>query len=133
MRARIAGVYLSAIKPNPARRLGLTPAGNLSNDIRMTRLRMLTIDVTMLVIAWGWYHGQVRIVHERDQMVHAPLCRGYWSWGHRDPEIPWIRRWLGDHAYSSVSLDDSATDKDVERYRARFPEARVDRLSGGGS
>jgi hypothetical protein len=40
-------------------------------------------------------------------------------------KIPWFRKWLGDRYYLGLSIDKSASDDEIARYKKAFPEGVV--------
>lgn len=74
----------------------------------------------------GYVGWQVRVVRERKALseVGAIAGSGFYS---DNSDLSWIRRTLGDHEYFHISLWHSASDQLMDKYRAAFPEARLDR------
>jgi hypothetical protein len=98
------------------------------------QLRTLMIAVTLFCVIGAWLGNQVRAVIERkailsnepvdavtiDDSARARLFP-------RRGDIAWIRRLLGDRDCFAIFADQSATDRDLERYQSAFPEAEVRR------
>ena len=94
------------------------------------RLRTLLIAVTIFCVAGGGYVGrQAKIVRER-QAVIRDVNGVTWAQNPDDSEIPLIRRWLGDHAFLTIWLNETMPDEwpreDIRRIAVAFPEARID-------
>jgi hypothetical protein len=104
------------------------------------RLRTLFIGVTLLAVPLGYVGWQVKIVRERKAIIEGNELIGAMAIdaSGRDkvapgrPDIPWIRRLLGDQDYLNIFAPRSATDEDIERFRSVFPEAEVKQLSPAG-
>lgn len=97
----------------------------------------LLIVVTLLAGVCGcvaWVAREVAIVHERRQLFYyaaprptpsATVIRSLTS----DDPPSFLRRLLGDHTFSQIVLDDSATDEELLRYETAYPEADVVRFT----
>jgi hypothetical protein len=114
-------------------------------------LRSLLIVVTLLAILCGYVGQQVEIVKEREVMAAAPGVDSVVAADSRDnitaltsgsgaartngdsrEKIPWFRKWLGDRYYLGLSIDKSASDDEIARYKKAFPEATIMRRPPGG-
>jgi hypothetical protein len=109
------------------------------------RLRTLMIAVTLLAVACAYVGWQLEIVRQRADVLNwqqerAPLknvaygtpgydseqdARGRWSVAINDPDLPWLRRLLGDHWIVTAIHPTAATDDEIERVRKAFPEAQL--------
>jgi hypothetical protein len=92
------------------------------------RLRTLFVLVTMAAVACGYVAHEYRIVRERTAMVYS----GHWTDSARcypssAGKIPWLRVMLGDRAYSDITISQRTPEKDLEQYKALFPEAAIAR------
>ncbi len=114
-------------------------------------LRTLLIVVTLLGVVCGYVSRQVAIVKERVVMAAAPGVDSVVAANPRDiitslssgsgvvhvtsdslESIPWFRSWLGDRYYLGLSIDKSASDDEITRYKQAFPEATIVRRPPGG-
>jgi hypothetical protein len=114
-------------------------------------LRTLMIVVTLFAILGGYVGRQVEIVKERELMAAAPGVDSVVAADARDnitalssgtgaaqrgddsrEKIPWLRKWLGDRYYLDLSIDKSASDDEIARYKEAFPEATIMRRPPGG-
>jgi hypothetical protein len=109
------------------------------------RLRMLMIVVTLLAVACGYVGWQAKVVRQRAEVLNwlqerGPLKHvvygtpGYdteqdvhrrWSVAINDPDLPWLRRLLGDHWIMTIIHPTAAVDDEIERVRKAFPEAQL--------
>ena len=109
------------------------------------RLRTLLIVVTLLGVACAYVGWQAKIVRQRAAMLNwlqgrTPLknvvygtpgydseqdARGRWSVAINDPDLPWLRRLLGDHWIMTIIHPTAAADDEIERVRKAFPEAQL--------
>jgi hypothetical protein len=115
------------------------------------RLRTLLIVVMLLAVASGYVGRQVEIVKERERMAAATGVDSVVAADSRDnitalssgagtthrsddsrEKIPWFRKWLGDRYYLGLSIDKSASDDEITRYKEAFPEATIIRRPPGG-
>jgi hypothetical protein len=93
-------------------------------------LRTLLVGVTLLAIPCAYVGWQAKIVRERralreNRQFYEPFIPAEGSKG--SGSLSWIRRLLGDFESEGMIADDSITDADLERCRAAFPEANVQR------
>jgi hypothetical protein len=103
------------------------------------RLRTLLIGVAILAVPCAYVGRQAMIVRERQTIIKNELINAMTiDASGRDkvapgrPDIPWIRRLLGDEDCLKIFAPRSATDEDIERFRSAFPEAEVKRMSDRG-
>ena len=114
-------------------------------------LRTLLIGVTLVAVACGYVGRQVAIVKAREAMAAAPGVDSVVAAAPRDiitslssgsevvhvtsdsrESVPWFRSWLGDRYYLGLSVDKSASDDEIARYKQAFPEATIMRRASGG-
>jgi hypothetical protein len=114
-------------------------------------LRTLIIVVTLLAVLCGYVGRQVEIVKERERMAAVTGVDSVVAADSRDnitalssgtgtthrsddsrEKIPWFRKWLGDRYYLGLSIDKSASDDEIARYKEAFPEATIMRRPPGG-
>ncbi|HEV2969245.1 MAG TPA: hypothetical protein VGY55_04585 [Pirellulales bacterium] len=93
-------------------------------------LRTLLIVATLLAMLCGYIGRQVEIVKKRDVMAAAPGVDSVT--GDSLKRIPLFRRWLGDKYYLGLSIDKSASDDEIARYKSAFPEATIMRRPASG-
>jgi hypothetical protein len=93
------------------------------------RLRTLMIGATLLAALCGYVSWQAKIVHERKLVLDwigahngevalnrkHPGAPDYW------PNIPWLRRLLGDRGVAGVNIGPLSA-ADEARIREAFPE-----------
>jgi hypothetical protein len=102
-------------------------------------LRTLLIAVTLLAVPLGYAGWQAKISRGRAAAVTEVMGSGGMVIGaeglspsklasDRDYSIPFLRRWMGDHAVLQIFYKRGTTDDDVRRLRRLFPEARIDEL-----
>jgi hypothetical protein len=94
-------------------------------------LRTLMIVVTLFCVAVGGYGGwQAKIVMERKAIIRDVGDGITWGQNLDDSEIPLIRRWLGDHAFLAIWLNERMPDEvpteTIHRIVTAFPEARIE-------
>ena len=92
------------------------------------RLRTLMIAVTLFCVVGAWFGNQAWIVIQRKAILRDDKISGMMVSDDRGlvpdrPNIPWIRRILGDRDCFVIWANESASDEDMERYKAAFPEA----------
>ena len=99
-------------------------------------LRTLLIAVTLLAIPCGYIGWQAKIVRERQSLrmkvtqmggFHLKLC-----FSGPPHELSIIRRWLGDQAWGTIMIPESALPQDFDEVRAAFPEAEIEPLASAG-
>jgi hypothetical protein len=108
-------------------------------------LRTLLIGVTLLaLVPCGYIGWQAKIVRERIALltwlekrkpIDAPLITPDWDiaqnennrWDvqFNDDDLPWWRRLLGDHEVTSIRFPRLATEEEIARVRAAFPESSI--------
>ena len=89
------------------------------------RLRTLLIGVTLLAVPLAYVGWQAKIVRERHAILKAPPMESFY------PSVkttPLVRRWLGDLDLSEIVMGVNATEEEMARFRAAFPEAVVRRI-----
>jgi hypothetical protein len=100
------------------------------------RLRTLMIGVTLFAIPLGYIGWQAKIVRDRKVATIELITGGGTAIGAeglspsalahgRDYTIPYLRRWMGDHAVFWIMCK-YGTDDEVRRLRSLFPEALID-------
>ena len=91
-------------------------------------LRSLMIGVTLFCVAVGGYIGwQAKIVRERKAML-AQLSAADWRrpefrWHSPTPQIPWLRRILGDKPVAMLVVPPNADQQAIAEIRQMLPEA----------
>jgi hypothetical protein len=91
------------------------------------RLRTLMIVVTLLAVPFAYVGWQAKIVRERKAML-AELSAADWRrpgfrWHSPTPQIPWLRRILGDKAVAMLVVPPNADQQAITEIRQMFPEA----------
>ena len=92
------------------------------------RLRTLMIGVALFCVAGGWFAHEAHIASERQALRKWIEQHGCWSgvWlGHDDDAPSFIRRLLGDQPVGYVHVPKDATDEDIQRIEAVFPNANL--------
>jgi hypothetical protein len=96
------------------------------------RLRTLLVIMTVLSITFAWLGINYRLVLQRRPYFarfndHDFALRSAILRPPEPSQITWIRRWLGDHAVSTLLYDPGADElgEDFRRVRTLFPEARI--------
>jgi hypothetical protein len=92
------------------------------------RLRTLLIAVAIVCVAC-----EAATVWQRTAMLkNAPA---WWTDREYDntAEVTWLRRVMGDQGIGTIVLDKTATDEQLESFRAVFPEASVYRIDIAGT
>jgi hypothetical protein len=97
-------------------------------------LRTLMIAVTLLALASGYISRQYELVKERQRFLGDPAH--YVAYDDNGPEVPWIRRLLGDHGMLEIDLDPASDKAERQQVSALFPEAQIcaawlERVPGG--
>jgi len=89
-------------------------------------LRTLLIVVTLLAVACGYVGWEAKVwrtrkamVRESEELVVLMFPNEY------EGEIPVVRRWLGDHAYTTIWIGAEESEEVFQRYTDVFPEADV--------
>ena len=100
-------------------------------------LRTLLIGVTLLAVPLGYVGWQAKIVRHRSWVLShfgnrkwpAVVPDELWE---SHESLPWIRRVLGDRAYSRLEVDRTVPENDFVAIKDAYPEASVVRqdLSG---
>jgi hypothetical protein len=100
------------------------------------RLRTLLIVVTLFCVVSSYVGWQMKIVMDRKAAVSDLIGGG----GHilgpeglspsevppaRDYSIPFLRRWMGDHAVFWIVYKPGTPDDEIRRLRTTFPEATL--------
>ncbi len=101
------------------------------------RLRTLLIGVTLLAVPLGFVGWQAKIVRDRKAACDEIILggggvlradEGPLPWvltrGH-DYSIPFLRRWMGDHAIFWIVYKRGTTVDEIRRLRSLFPEAML--------
>jgi hypothetical protein len=100
------------------------------------RLRTLMIGLTLLAVPLGYVGWQAKIVRDRKAAIIELKTGGGTAIGAeglspsalahgRDYTIPFLRRWVGDHAVFWIMCK-HGIDVDVRRLRSLFTEALID-------
>jgi hypothetical protein len=94
------------------------------------RLRTIFLVVTAAAVACAWLGHEYRVAQERAAVrewieENGGFCGA--QKGHRNDEPSLIRRLLGDQQITYVNLPRNATDDDLARIEAAFPNAIVRR------
>ena len=96
-------------------------------------LRTLLIFVAILAIP-SWYVGaQWRIVQCRREIRNEYEKKGVLFWDipmlmsrtAHDPDIPLVRRWMGDKSMWLLELPESCSDSEMHEIHSGFPEADI--------
>jgi len=100
------------------------------------RLRTLMIVVTLLCVVFAYVGSQAKIVMDRKAAM-VELIRGggeaigverlnlrILDDGH-DYSIPFLRRWIGDHAVFMIFYKPGTAYDEIRRLRDLFPESRI--------
>ena len=93
-------------------------------------LRTLLIVVALLVVPCGWLGYNAAIVRHRSWALShfgnrkwpAVVPGGLWQ---PQESLPWIRRVLGDRAYSRLEVDNTVPESDFIAIIDAYPEASV--------
>jgi hypothetical protein len=86
------------------------------------RLRTLLIGVTLFCVIVGWFLHHASLVWERKAMLKNALA----SYVDDDGAgLSWVRHSLADMGMGLIQLGPLASDEELSRYRAIFPEASV--------
>jgi hypothetical protein len=93
------------------------------------RLRTLMIVVTLLALPGAYVATQAKFVRARSawktryEHCHFPCI----SWGgtYDGPDLPPVRRWLGDQPVSFVLFEYGVAQDDVDEAKTLFPEAEI--------
>jgi hypothetical protein len=91
-------------------------------------LRTLLIAVAIVCVACDWLDKAATVWQRTAMLKNAPA---WWTDREYDDtaEVTWLRRVMGDQVIGTIVLDKTATDDQLESYRAVFPEASVYRIS----
>jgi hypothetical protein len=92
------------------------------------RLRTLMIGVTLFCVVGGRLGREVTIARERESMRKWIEQNGGWCgvWlGHDECEPPFLRRLFGDRQIGYVHVPQNATDDDIQRIEAVYPNANL--------
>jgi hypothetical protein len=98
-------------------------------------LRSLIIAVTLLALLSGYVVRQRAFVTERQQFLDDSAR--YVAYDDNGPEVPWVRRLLGDRAILEIDLDLASDKGERQQIAALFPEAQIrtawlEHVTGGG-
>jgi hypothetical protein len=85
-------------------------------------VRTLWIGVTLNCVVVGWFLPQASLVWERQAMLTSALGAYVDDDG---AGLSWVRHFLGDMGMGLIQLGPSASDAELSRCRALFPEASV--------
>jgi hypothetical protein len=91
-------------------------------------LRSLLIVVTLFCVVGGRLGREATIARERESMRKWVQQNGGWCgvWlGHDEGEPPFLRRLFGDRRVGYVHVPQNATDDDIQRIEAIFPNANL--------
>jgi hypothetical protein len=92
------------------------------------RLRTLMIAVTLLAVPCAYVGHQLKWNSDRHEVrSRYQLLRVENNDGTVGPHAPWPLGWLGEWGFHEVNVPESTPESEIERLKAIFPEAQVQR------
>jgi hypothetical protein len=88
-------------------------------------LRTLLIGVTLLALLSGYVVRQRAFVEERQRFLDESRHQPIFATSDEAPDVPWIRRLLGDRAVLAIGLDADADRAERQRAASLFTEACI--------
>jgi hypothetical protein len=97
-------------------------------------LPTLLIVVPVIAAPLSWLGSQVRLVNARQaarrDFLHCDIVSlrerqmaTMWPSIDDPPEIPWIRRFMGDETIAAIVIGRKTTENEIEKLHELFPEA----------